>query len=131
MSLIHLLLKAGKIDLVYLSQFTNAPALVENETGLLLKDADNKELVIDKKSGKLVAFDTKNIQPSLTANHKGNQTVFYHMIEKYLSDEFSPEAVSERTGIKAGRIRAIAAEIARVAFEESFEIDQELSLIHI
>ena len=125
MSLIHLLLKAGKIDLVYLSQFTNAPALVDNETGLLLKDADNKELVIDKKSGKLVAFDTKNIQPSLTANHKGNQTVFYHMIEKYLSDEFSPEAVSERTGIKAGRIRAIAAEIARVAFEESFEIDQE------
>ena len=125
MSLIHLLLKAGKIDLVYLSQFTNAPALVDNETGLLLKDADNKELVIDKKSGKLVAFDTKNIQPSLTANHKGYQTVFYHMIEKYLSDEFSPEAVSERTGIKAGRIRAIAAEIARVAFEESFEIDQE------
>jgi hypothetical protein len=30
-----------------------------------------------------------------------------------------------RTGLKAGRIRAIAAEIARVAFEESFEIEQE------
>ena len=70
MSLIHLLLKAGKIDLVYLSQFTNAPALVDNETGLLLRDADNKEFVIDQGSGKLVAFDKKNIQPNLTANHK-------------------------------------------------------------
>ena len=122
MSLIHLLLKAGKIDLAYLSQFTNAPVLVDNDTGLLLKDKNNKELVIDQKSGKLVTYDTKNITPSLTASHNGHQTVFYHMIEKYLSDEFSPESVSERTGIKAGKIRAIATEIARVAFEESFEI---------
>ena len=79
--------------------------------------------MIDQKSGKLVTYDTKNITPSLTASHNGHQTVFYHMIEKYLSDEFSPESVSERTGInKAGKIRAIATEIARVAFEESFEI---------
>ena len=88
MSLIHLLLKAGKIDLAYLSQFTNAPVLVDNDTGLLLKDKNNKELVIDQKSGKLVTYDTKNISPSLTASHNGHQTVFYHMIEKYLSDEF-------------------------------------------
>ena len=85
----------------------------------------NKELVIDQDSGKLVAYDTTNVQPSLTAKLDGNQTVFCHMVEKYLSNDFSPEAVSERTGIKAGRIRAIAAEIARVAFEESFEIEQE------
>ncbi|NDH27546.1 MAG: formate dehydrogenase, partial [Rhodobacteraceae bacterium] len=31
----------------------------------------------------------------------------------------------DRVGIPAGRIRAIAAELARVAFEEAFEIDQE------
>jgi anaerobic selenocysteine-containing dehydrogenase len=67
MSLIHLLLKAGKIDLNYLSQFTNAPVLVDGDTGLLLRDKNNKELVIDQDSGKLVAYDTKNVQPSLTA----------------------------------------------------------------
>ena len=44
MSLIHLLLKAGKIDLAYLSQFTNAPVLVDNDTGLLLKDKIIKDL---------------------------------------------------------------------------------------
>ena len=95
MSLIHLLLKAGKIDLAYLSQFTNAPVLVDNDTGLLLKDKNNKELVIDQKSGKLVTYDTKYISPSLTASYNGHQTVFYHMIDKYLSDEFSPDSVSE------------------------------------
>jgi hypothetical protein len=96
MSLIHLLLKAGKIDLNYLSQFTNAPVLVDGDTGLLLRDKNNKELVIDQDSGKLVAYDTTNVQPSLTANLDGNQTVFCHMVEKYLSNDFSPEAVSEK-----------------------------------
>ena len=46
------------------------------------------------------------------------------MIERYLDPEYAPEAVSEKTGISAGKIRAIAAELARVAFEEAFELDQ-------
>ena len=47
------------------------------------------------------------------------------MAERYLEDEYAPEAVADRCGIPADRIRAIAAELARVAFEESFELDQE------
>ena len=42
-----------------------------------------------------------------------------------MSEEYAPEAVAERCGISAERIRGIANEIARVAFEESFELDQE------
>ena len=105
MSLIHLLLKAGKIDLAYLSQFTNAPVLVDNDTGLLLKDKNNKELVIDQKSGKLVTYDTKNITPSLTASHNGHQTVFYHMIERntYQMSSALNQFQSER-GSRLGRL---------------------------
>jgi anaerobic selenocysteine-containing dehydrogenase len=51
--------------------------------------------------------------------------VFHLMAERYLSEEYAPEAVAERCGIPAERIRGIANEIARVAFEESFELDHE------
>ena len=45
------------------------------------------------------------------------------MAEMYLDEQYAPEAVAERCGISAKRIRAIAAELARVAFDEAFELD--------
>lgn len=128
LSMVHLLLKAGKVDLNYLAQLTNAPALVDSaegpNKGLLLRDADGKLLVIERKTGKLVAFDTKGINPDLAAIHEGHRTVFQHLADRYMSDEYAPENVSERCGIPAERIRAIAADLARVAFDEAFELDQ-------
>ncbi len=132
-ALIHVLLKAGKIDLTYLAQFTNAPCLINAtpgspEEGLLLRDNDDKTLVIDRASGTLQPFDKEGVNPDLAASvdmdgvtHK---TVFQHLADQFLSDDFSPEAVAERCGVTAGRIKAIAAELARAAFEEAFEIDQ-------
>ena len=124
----HLLLKAGKVDLNYLAQLTNAPALVDStegpNKGLLLKDDDGKLLVIDRKTRNLVAFDKKGITPDLAAKHNGHRTVFQHLAERYLSDDYAPEKVAERCGISAKRIKAIAADLARVAFEEAFELDQ-------
>lgn len=128
LALVHELFKAGKIDLHYLAQFTNAPCLVNSaegpEKGLLLRDADNKLLVIDRRSGKPVAFDTPGVQPDLGATHEGHRTVFQLMAEKYLSDEYAPDAVAERVGISAERIRGLAAELARVAFEEEIVLNQ-------
>ncbi|MEP3428488.1 MAG: molybdopterin oxidoreductase family protein [Roseibium sp.] len=133
LSLVHVLLKIGKIDLSYLSQFTNAPCLLNEDPsspnhGLVLRDADDKPLVIDRATGKPAPFDQKGVRPNLAATYEldGNthRTVFQHMAERYLSDEYSPEAVEERCGVSAGRIRAIAAELARVAFDESFELKQ-------
>jgi anaerobic selenocysteine-containing dehydrogenase len=46
------------------------------------------------------------------------------MAERYLDPAHAPEAVADRCGIPAGKIRAVAAELARVAFEEQVEIDQ-------
>ncbi|MDI3336093.1 molybdopterin oxidoreductase family protein [Defluviimonas aestuarii] len=129
LSLIHELLKAGKIDLDYLARFTNAPCLVDEAEGpgrgLLLRDKDGKLLVIDKKTGKPAPFDKKGVQPDLGATHKGARTVFQHLAERYLSDEYAPEAVAERTGIPAARIKGLAAEIARAAFDEPVVLDQE------
>lgn len=129
LSLVHELMKAGKIDLDYLARYTNAPVLVDAETGLFLRDDDNKPLVIDRNSGELVAFDKKGIYPDLGATFErgGNthHTVMHQMAERYLDKQYAPEIASRICGISADKIRAIAAEIARVAFEESFELDRE------
>ncbi len=134
LSLIHTLMKAGKIDLTYLSQFTNAPCLVNadpesDEHGLLLRDDAGKLLVIDRTTGKPTPFDQKGVRPDLGATHEvdgvAHRTVFQHMAERYLSSEYAPEAVAERCGIPATRIRAIAGEIARVAFDEAISLDTE------
>ncbi|MGH1576617.1 molybdopterin oxidoreductase family protein [Planktotalea sp.] len=129
LALVHELMKAGKIDLEYLAQYTNAPVLVDSETGLLMRDENGKELVIDRNTGKLTPFDQKGVRPDLSATYRhagvSHRPVFHLMAERYLSTEYAPEAVAERCGIPAERIRGIANEIARVAFEESFELDHE------
>ncbi len=124
LAMVHELFRAGKLDLEYLSRFTNAPVLIDAETGLLMRDENGKELVIDRRTGKLSAFDQKGILPDLAATHEGNRTVFQLMAEKYLDPQYAPEAVAERCGISADRIRKIASELARVAFDEAFELDQ-------
>ena len=133
LSMIHVLMKAGKIDLDYLSRYTNAPVLINAtegpDKGLFLRDADGKPLVIDRKTGELTAFDKPGVRPDLSATYEKDgvthRPVFHGMVERYLSDEYAPEAVAERCGIPAERIRAIAGELARVAFEEVFELDKE------
>ncbi len=133
LSLIHVLIKAGKIDLDYLSRYTNAPVLVNaaegREKGLFLRDADGKPLVIDRVTGEPTAFDKPGVRPDLSATYDKDgvthRPVFHLMAEKYLSDDHAPEAIADRCGIPAKRIRAIAAEIARVAFDEAIELDHE------
>ena len=124
LSLVHELMKAGKIDLDYLSRYTNAPVLIDAETGLLMRDKNGKQLVVDRKTRKLTPFDKRGVRPDLAATHEGNRTVFQLMAERYLDEQYAPEAVAERCGIPAGRIRKIAAEIARVAFDEAIVLDQ-------
>ncbi len=134
LSMIHCLMKAGKVDLHYLAQYTDAPVLVNGDPkspdfGLFLRDEDGKELVIDRVTGKPAPFDRPGVKPDLSATWRAkgvtHRPVFHQMAEMYLSDEYAPEAVAERCGLTPGRIRAIAAELARVAFEESFELNHE------
>ncbi len=132
LSLVHELMKAGKIDLDYLARYTNAPVLLNGdesspEFGLFLRNKDGKPQVIDRKTGKLTAFDKPGVRPDLhaTYRHDGitHRPVMHLMAERYLDAQYAPEAVSERCGIKPGKIRAIASELARVAFDEAIELD--------
>jgi len=133
LSLIHCLLKAGRIDLDYLTRFTNAPVLVNGdesspEHGLLLRDEDGKFLVLDRRTGKPAPFDDPAVKPDLAGVWETggvtHRPSFQLLAERYLGDDYAPEAVAERCGIPATRIRHIAGELARTAFEEAFEIDQ-------
>ncbi len=129
LSLINILIKAGKIDLDYLAKYTNAPVFLNPENGLILKDKNDKPLVKDRITGKVCAFDTKGIQPDLNATYRvrgaTSTTVFHKIITKYLSSEYEPEKVEKICGISAKKIRALANEIAKVAFEEEFELPIE------
>ena len=126
LSLIHCLLAAGKIDLDYLARWTNAPLLVNEaegpEKGLILKNAESQPFVIDKRTGMPAPWDGAGVQPDLGAVWEGHRTVFQHMAERYLSPDYAPEAVADQVGIDAARIRGLAAELARVAFDEAFEL---------
>ena len=126
LSLIHCLFEAGKIDLDYLARWTNAPLLVNGaegpEKGLILKNAESQPFVIDRRTGAPAPWDGKGVQPDLGATWQGHRTVFQHMAERYLSPDYAPEAVAETCGIPAARIRGLAAELARVAFDEAIEL---------
>ena len=133
LSLVHELLKAGKIDLDYLARYTNAPVLVNAQTGskdhgLLMRNDEGKLLVVDRNTGELTAFDKPGVTPDLSGKWQENgithRTVLQSMSDRYLSDDYAPENVAQRCGVSADRIRAIASELARVAFEEAFEINQ-------
>ena len=133
LSLIHCLLTAGKIDLDYLARYTNAPVLVNEdpaspEHGLFLRDDAGKPLVMDRATGKPMAFDAAGVKPDLAHGLRRagitHRPVFQLLAERYLDPSYAPEAVAQRCGIPAARIHALAAELARVAFDEAIEIDQ-------
>ncbi len=133
LALIHELLKAGKIDLDYLTRYTNAPVLVNADPkspdhGLFLRDENGKELVIDRRTGKPTPFDADGVAPDLAGTYRRAGTthkpVFHLIAERYLDPQYAPEAVADRTGIDADKIKRIAADLARVAFEEEITIDQ-------
>ena len=68
----------------------------------------------------MCAFDTKGIYPDLNATYRvrgaTSTTVFHDIIKKYISSEYDPETVADVCGISAQKIRALANEIAKVAF---------------
>ena len=134
LSLVHELMRSGNVDLDYLARYTNAPWLVirnpgaEND-GLFLRDGDGNEMVIDRKSGGAVAHNRKKVKPALTGEIEikggGKATpVFALMAENYLDESYAANAVAPKVGIPAERIRQLASELARAAFEREVVIEQ-------
>ena len=133
LSIVHVLLKAGKIDLEYLSRYTNAAFLVDagpgsEKRGMFMRDADGQEQVLDGRTGQPKPWTAEGVTPNLTGEITRDgvlyQPVLRLMVEKYLSDSYAPETVAAACGVSAGRIRSIAAELADVAFNNSITIEQ-------
>jgi anaerobic selenocysteine-containing dehydrogenase len=132
LSLIHLLLKAGKVDLEYLAQFTNAPCLVNMDPespdyGLILTDDEGRALVWDRVEQRPRCYDKPDVTPDLAGAWEvdgiTHRPVFHLIAERYLDPRYAPEAVADTVGVSAARIRGLAGQIAR-AFDAPVEIDQ-------
>ena len=134
LSLVHELLRAGKVDAEYLAAHTNMPWLVVQargtaEDGLFARDAEGAPLCLDRIGGMLASALDPQIRPALdgaTVLPDGRRavTAFRLAGERYLDPCYAPDAVAARTGVPADTIRRIAAELARVAFDEAIELAQ-------
>ena len=131
LSLIHLLLTAGKIDLDYLMRYTNAAWLVDQGPrspgfGSFLRDRDGRELIWDRDRHKAVPHDTPGAKPALSGSFNSGPThakpVFQLMAEAYLDPALAPEAIAPACGLDPGEIRRLAAELADVAFNQAITL---------
>jgi anaerobic selenocysteine-containing dehydrogenase len=133
LAMVHELLRTGHVDLDYLCRWTNAGWLVERTPGknfgLFVRDAEGRPMVWDRATGMTQPFDKPGVKPALKGDFPAEDggravPVFALMARKYLDAEYSPEAVAERCGVPAATIRRLAAELADVAFNQSFEVDR-------
>ncbi len=132
-SLIRELLIAGKIDLEFLVRYTNAPWLVVQnpggaDDGLFARDGEGRVLAWDKTAMAAVDAHLPEIAPALSGAFElddGRKVVpaFQLLAERFMDDQYTPDAVADHAGISADTIRRIAAEIAEAAFEREVVLD--------
>ena len=133
LSLVHELLRAGRVDVDYLLRYTNAPWLVIDdpdgpEDGLFARDEEGRPLVWDRHEEAPRSTEDAEAKASL----KGDVTlpdgrrarpVFQLLAERYLDKQYAPGAVAEACGLSADTIRRLAAELAHAAFEEEVVVE--------
>ena len=132
-ALIHELLMANRIDLEYLVRYTNAPWLIIQDEGapdhgLFARDEEGRPLAWDKAAGVLVAASAPDFAPALVGEYRlpdgrTGTPVFHLLASRYLEPEYGPDAAQSICGVPADRIRALAAELAHHAFEETVTLD--------
>ncbi|GAB1594717.1 molybdopterin oxidoreductase family protein [Lysobacter sp. PAGU 2638] len=131
-ALIHELLRTDRIDLDYLVRYTNAHWLVIRDPGaaddgLFARDAEGRALCFDRATSSLVDANSIDVQPAVVGEHTladGRTAVpsFQLLAERYLDQQYAPDAVSERCGIPADTIRRIARELAENAFDHELRL---------
>ncbi|HZT52052.1 MAG TPA: molybdopterin-dependent oxidoreductase, partial [Stellaceae bacterium] len=134
LALVHELLRAGRIDALYLARYSNAPWLVIDapgsaDHGLFARDAKGRPLVRDRASGRILAADDPAAEPDLKGEARladGRRAVpsFRLLAERYLDPRYAPDAVAAETGIDVATIKRIAAELAHAAFDTPVAVDQ-------
>ncbi len=135
LSLCRELIRAGKIDIDFLAQFSNAAHLVVDKPGsadhgLIARDENGAALIWDRKSDSALAFPGRNVSPAMKGRFTlpdGREAVpAFELVARRLSkDAYAPEAVAERTGVAPETIRRLAAELAEAAFENDLTRDED------
>jgi anaerobic selenocysteine-containing dehydrogenase len=133
LSLVHELLRAGKVDLDYLVRYTNAAWLViqnpgVEDDGLFARDENGTPLVFDRAQGQACPHDEAGAKPALKgeyvlADGRRAVPVFHLLATRYSDEAYAPANVAARTGISAETIERIAAELAHYAFERTITLD--------
>jgi anaerobic selenocysteine-containing dehydrogenase len=133
LALVHELLRTQRIDVDYVSRYTNGAWLVvdapgTDRHGLFARDEHGKPLVWDTAGGRPepAALDRRGALSGRFALDDGTACVpaFTLAAQKYLDPAHAPDAVAERTGVDADTIRGLAALIARTAFDEAITVEQ-------
>jgi anaerobic selenocysteine-containing dehydrogenase len=132
-AIIHELLRAEKVDWASLARYSNAPWLVIQEPGaaddgLFLRGEDGEALVWCLEQGQAISANAAHMKPAFAGPREvnGRKVVpsFQLLAERYLSKDYSPDAVAQTTGVPAATIRRIAAELAETAFDKEITIEQ-------
>ena len=134
-ALIHQLLVNHAIDTDYLRRYTNASWLIINapgddDHGLVARDAQGNPLAFDLASNSLVNANLKSKNHALhgeveLADGREACPSFALIAERFLAVEYTPQSVSEKTGIESKTIIRIADELAKTAFEKEIRLKQK------
>ena len=133
LALVHELMRSRRVDLDFLADYTNAGWLVIDDPraaddGLFARDGSGTPLVLDR-SGALRPWNADGVRPALAqpatlADGRHAKPVFLLVAERYTDERYSADTAAAVTGLPADEIRELAAELARVAFDERIEIAQ-------
>ncbi|MEM6608053.1 MAG: molybdopterin-dependent oxidoreductase [Pseudomonadota bacterium] len=134
LSLVHELLRLGRVDLDYLLRYTNAPHLVihspnTSDHGRIARDGAGVPLVWDRQKGQARLWTDISTGAALHGKfHLEDGTevrpAFDLLVRRYMADDYAPEAVASRCGVPAETIRRIARELADAAFEKEIRLPQ-------
>jgi len=134
LAVIHELLRLRRIDVDYIVRYTNATWLVIDapgapDDGLFARDEKGTPLIFEAVTERVVPLGSPGARATLSGRVSlpdGRQAVpsFEKLAERYLDPRYSPEQVAGETGVDAETIKGLAAEIARIAFDEAIVVDQ-------
>ena len=129
MAMIHELLRTERVDVDYLARYCNAHHLVIEAPdtashGLFARDESGAILCWDRRTQNVVPAGRHGISPMLAGLYllpdgRMAKPVFEHILQRYGSEDYSPEMVSETCGVAAPTIRRLAKELADAAFNHS------------
>jgi anaerobic selenocysteine-containing dehydrogenase len=122
LALVHTLITSGRVDLESLVRFTNAGWLVVDAPGtarhgLFLRDEAGAPQSFDRHTGAIVDARSSGIAPALSGRFDDAVPVMELIVRRYADPRYAPEAAAAVCGIPAGRIRALAHELAATALD--------------